>query len=738
MKKVKYSIVIPTYNKLERALKPCVESVLKYSNLDEIEIIIVSNGCKDGTHRWLNEMRLQYPDVIEYRIIEEPIGYTKAGNIGIKIAVGDYIVLLNNDTQILQSPPNTWLELLVAPMEQDEKVGITGPMLAHSPSANAWFLIFFCVMIRRSVIDTIGLMDEIYAPGYGEDTDYCLKAVQAGFKVQQVPNDERLYSDHEGKRMIGNFPIWHEGNVTFREFDDNDKHLLMNNEILNDRWNPPAVTITEAQKIEGFMSDIELEWLAIQATKYKKIIEVGSWLGKSTRALADNIKDGIVVAVDHWKGSEGERDTFHQGASWGEGDWAYYTFMQNNYQHVFAGTILPLRMHSRNAAALLKQKGFKADLIFLDGGHTEPEVEEDIKLWMPLLKDGGILCGHDYYFENAWPGVKAAVDKLTRVKIVPNASIWWKMVGKLDFVEETNQSVLVEAIPEKSLVSPTSVIDYAEAVKPVVYDCFPFFNELDLLDIRFAELDSVVDRWVIAECIKTHSGQDKPLYFRDNLERYAKYLHKITHIVVDDLPEVPANPDDRSWAIERHQRDALMKGLVQCRDTDVILIGDADEIPKKEAIQHYLSLTEHRLSCISLRPCYYYMNCESHEPWNWLRILPYRIMKNMTPCGVRYVPNYDMLNDVIKDNNSYAGWHYSFLGGTEKVIEKIENTAHQEYNKDIYKNPDIIKTLVDAGKDILFRPIAYNYTKADPNLDYPQYVRDNWDKFITNQFIKII
>jgi len=701
---IKYSIVIPTYNKCDRVLRPCIESILKFTDASLIEIIVSANGCVDNTRDYLQELqRGGIPIVVVWS--DKPLGYTKAINAGIKEAKGEFVVLLNNDTVLLDQHINDWLNILVAPM-LDPLVAITGPMKAYSPSAGQEFLIFFCVMIRKALFDAIGLPDEAYAPGYGEDTDFCLQAVKAGYKFKQVPNDSSLYSDSENKRMIGNFPIYHEGNVTFRDYDNNDMHLLMNNELLADRWKKPDVYIDKAIQIDGFMSEAELEWLAIQATKYNRIVEVGSWLGRSTRALGDNIGNGMIFTVDTWNGSTGEQDSFHQAAKWAEGDWAYYTFMMNNYDLVMNAAIFPLRMSSRVAASFLNNKKVKADMVFIDAGHTKEEVKADIKHWMPFVREGGIICGHDYHLDGNWPGVKEAVDELTGVKFVPNTSIWWKMIGKND-------------------------------TRPRVYDCFPFFNELDLLDIRFAELDIVVDRWVITECIKTHSGQDKPLYFQDNLERYAKYLHKITYIVVDDLPPVPENESDRSWTIERHQRDALMRGLTDCKDNDIILIGDADEIPKAAAVKTYIDLKEVSIQCISLRPCYYYMNCESHFPWNWLRILPYSIMKTMTPCSVRYVPNYDLASDVIGDRDLYAGWHYSFLGGIDKWIEKIENTAHQEFNKPEFKDPETIKKLVEEGKDILFRDISYHFIPAVPSPDYPDYVVENWDRFIKNEFIHI-
>lgn len=71
----------------------------------------------------------------------------------------------------------------------------------------------------------------------------------------------------------------------------------------------------------------------------------------------------------------------------------------------------------------------------------------------------------------------------------------------------------------------------------MVYDCFTFFNELDLLEIRLNTLDSVVDRFVLVEANKTFSNMEKPLYFKENEGRFEKFKDKIIHIVVEDFPE---------------------------------------------------------------------------------------------------------------------------------------------------------------------------------------------------------
>jgi GT2 family glycosyltransferase len=157
-KKPKYSIVVPTYNHLEDCLKPCLESVKKFTKLEDVEVIVVANGCKDGTAEYVDS--LGHPFKLVW--FDEGLGFTKATNEGIKVAVGDYIVLLNNDAVILDyAPVNTWIEMLVAPFEKDEKVGITGPLQLYDQYADHHSLIYFCVMLKREILEELAIYEEI-------------------------------------------------------------------------------------------------------------------------------------------------------------------------------------------------------------------------------------------------------------------------------------------------------------------------------------------------------------------------------------------------------------------------------------------------------------------------------------------------------------------------------------------------------------------------------------------------
>jgi beta-1,4-mannosyl-glycoprotein beta-1,4-N-acetylglucosaminyltransferase len=733
----KYSVIIGTYGEhLLDCLKPCVESILKYTTLNDFstELIIVANGCTDATGEYVRDLQSKFHN-ISLLWFKDGLGFSGAYNEGLKVARGEYIVLFNNDNILLDQPYNKWLEEMVYPFEHSKdtgvtKVGVTGPMKEHCPHADRDFVLFFCAMISREAFEAVGLIDIAFGAGYGEDCDYSAKLENLGFRVVQVPDESRQFYDTN--RRTGVFPLYHAGNKTFANWPGGEKLLADNNKILEERYGKKksidlleafkeshnitidefkeAITdafwgkemIKKAQLCDGYMSDEELLWLAKQATSSNIVIEVGSWHGRSSRALADNLQDGgKLYCVDTWKGSIVEQDTNHASAKLNEGDHAFMEFCDNLADHIAAGRVVPIRMSSKNAATWFKKQGIKAKLIFIDAGHTYVEVKEDIELWWDKTEEGGILSGHDYnYTDGMWAGVTKAVDdSIPYVSQIDGGNIWYCKI----LYDKPEAKVVIK-----------------ENAQPQIYDCFPFFNELDILDIRFAELYDKVDRFVITEATLTHGGKPKPLYFADNLQRYAKYLHKVTHIIVDQYPALD------SWSIERHQRDQLMRGLTACKDNDIILISDADEIPRATSIGGYLG----GIMGFEQHLYYYKLNCESTQKWDWGKICHYSDVRDRMPCGIRYTPTTDHYN-LIKN----GGVHYSYLGDTDRIIEKIESTAHVEYNTEENKNRDRIETLVELGEDIFGRPLKYKYVNMNESW-HPKYVMDNIDRYKEMGYIK--
>jgi len=225
-----------------------------------------------------------------------------------------------------------------------------------------------------------------------------------------------------------------------------------------------------------------------------------------------------------------------------------------------------------------------------------------------------------------------------------------------------------------------------------VYDCFIFNDELDLLDIRFQELGNVVDRFVIVEATKTFSGKPKPLYLRDNLNRFLPILGKLTHVMVDDFPNTN-NP----WDIERHQRNCILRGLEQCKGTDIIAISDCDEIISREVFTPYTPFND--IQALEMDMYYYDMHTKGDDKWYFAKIAPCITVRQMQPHGIRNAAKYGIITN--------AGRHLSFFGGVDAIIKKIESFSHQEYNTPEFKNRVRIQTAIDQGVDLFGRGIQF-------------------------------
>lgn len=816
---MKYSIIIPTYNHVD-LLKACIESIIAYTDLEDCEIIVVANGCTDGTFDYIAPLYSEKK--IDYLWFGEPLGYTVSVNHGIEYSHGEYIVLLNNDTILLPQPKNLWLEILVTPFLEDNDVAITGPMKEKTETIDREFILFFCAMIKAKLLNTdcIGLLDEIFSPGYGEDTDWCIRAENAGYKVVQVPEEKKQY--YADKRQTGNFPIFHHGNETFKHHPDPDlihrnnkiiltrygtmeekaiylnshpneqvthttnnsigvmgitgndnaikegygkkeekpksflQHFLPKEEIeelkehqnrmLNPKddipeglfqsptvkdekieyppikkdeygfpigtafkgstWitdyskNPPTsrkLDIERAKTIDGFMGDEELMYLAKLASTAKVFIEIGSWHGKSSRAIADNLPEGgVLYCVDTWKGSENEQDTHHASAKDHNGDGAYIWFLDSCFDLIQKGKIIPLRMSSVNAEYFLKAH-IIADVIFIDANHTYKAVKEDIITWQNRIDYHGIICGHDYGTSNPdLAGVTHAVNEIfPDVQIEPYTSIWVKDFSKKE----------PSYIPDIKITG--KVLNCRE---PKIFDCFPFNNELDILEIRFNELYDVVDRFVIVEARETHAGKPKELIFHNNLTRFEKFLNKVTYLVIEQLPDYShLEFNDSNWARERYQRDYIMNGLKDCQDDDIIIISDCDEIPNSKIISKQKNIEWlDDIASISMDLFYYNFNTIALDKWEESKIVRFKKLKELSPCGVRYHKGFIKVE---------GGWHLSYFGNTIDIINKIEATAHQEYNSPIYKAPMEINYKIHKGIDVFGRDnVKFEQVPISDNL----------------------
>jgi beta-1,4-mannosyl-glycoprotein beta-1,4-N-acetylglucosaminyltransferase len=250
----------------------------------------------------------------------------------------------------------------------------------------------------------------------------------------------------------------------------------------------------------------------------------------------------------------------------------------------------------------------------------------------------------------------------------------------------------------------------------MIYDCFLFFNELDLLEIRLNTLNPYVDYFVLIESTTTFSGKKKPLYFKENKDRFQDFSNKIIYFAIDIDQSYFGD-----WEREYFQRECIKNRLINCKESDLIIISDLDEIPNLEGLDLYKLAQEHEGLTFDMAVFYYYLNVRTTEKWSGSFILPYQSIKKNNLSQIR------INNKFHKIGN---GWHFSYLGGADKIKYKIESYSHQEFNKDSIKRN--IQNAINNNKDLFGR--AGDFKKVDIDSSFPRYLVDNLEKY--NHLIK--
>lgn len=266
----------------------------------------------------------------------------------------------------------------------------------------------------------------------------------------------------------------------------------------------------------------------------------------------------------------------------------------------------------------------------------------------------------------------------------------------------------------------------------MIYDCFTFFNELDLLEIRLNILNEVVDKFVLVEATRTYKNKPKELYYENNKERFKQFEDKIIHLVLNDFP---ADEQLEAWTIENLQRNYIMEGLKKCQDDDIIMISDLDEIPRPELIKKVYNLN--KIVAFDLDVYTYFLNNYT-VGLNWThgtKLLSYKncksILNNTSNKKYGIVPdvNFGTTPTLIRlyygnkqKHIKHAGWHFSYIGGVDALITKY--SAILEGDKDISTKEEGVK-LINSKKFLdkyYLMPVCIDET-------FPEYIRDNKTKF---------
>ena len=248
-----------------------------------------------------------------------------------------------------------------------------------------------------------------------------------------------------------------------------------------------------------------------------------------------------------------------------------------------------------------------------------------------------------------------------------------------------------------------------------VYDCFTFYNELDLLQIRLNELNEHVDYFVIVEAKDTFSGIEKRLLFKENKHLYQKFLHKIIYVEVDKTPQFK----DDAWSREYFQRNQIMKGLKKCSKEDVIIISDVDEIPKSGILKQIIVMLESKKRQIIGLECNFYrwfLNRKDNTFWVGPAVTRYKNIAKRSPQNVR-----DQRTKYLTVKNS--AWHFSNMGGLNCYFDKLKAYSH-------YK--ESVGTLSFSNTDVYKYISELELVEIDES--FPKFVIDNYNELDKKNF----
>ena len=289
-----------------------------------------------------------------------------------------------------------------------------------------------------------------------------------------------------------------------------------------------------------------------------------------------------------------------------------------------------------------------------------------------------------------------------------------------------------------------------------IYDCFMYFDEDMLLDLRLNVLNDHVKKFVISEATYTHNGTKKELKF--DINNFKKFKDKITYIIVDQPPpnllEIKNSDNSNKkaeklilngYARDNFQRENLSRGLNSLNDNDLVIVSDLDEIPNLSAIN--LGDVKEKIIIFNQKMFYYKFNL-LYENFNWFGSKACKKKNFISPQWLRNIKSkkYSKLRiDLIFSKKKYSdifyvndgGWHFTCIRNAEDLEKKLLNFAHHyEFEESGLKTSDIKKLIIErrvmydhkidqrgykwSGKSIL---------KKIPNSSLPDYINKNLSKY---------
>ena len=259
-----------------------------------------------------------------------------------------------------------------------------------------------------------------------------------------------------------------------------------------------------------------------------------------------------------------------------------------------------------------------------------------------------------------------------------------------------------------------------------IYDCFSYWDEDLLLELRLNILNEYVDYFVIVEGNKTWQNNPKKLRF--DISNFKKFKKKIIYIPVEDMPK-----GDNPYLRENFQRNAISKGIVEAHDDDVIIISDLDEIPNPEKIKAFNKSM--KFAVFKQMHFYYKINLQSQMNPNWYgsRICLKKYLKSpqwLRELKFKKRPFWRLdkfrLNNILEN----GGWHFCNLKSPKQLLYKYKNLCEtndpyvfKEKIDNKYLDEYQIEKKISEGLDIIGRKDSFK--KIELSYKFPKFILDN-------------
>lgn len=259
-----------------------------------------------------------------------------------------------------------------------------------------------------------------------------------------------------------------------------------------------------------------------------------------------------------------------------------------------------------------------------------------------------------------------------------------------------------------------------------IYDCFQYFDEDHMVDLRLNILNKHVDYFIISESTKTHQGKSKKINF--DIKNFSKFKDKIKFIIADYKDEINfTNHTGGESPIEQHQRNSLIKGLKNASSEDLLILSDSDEIPDLTKLP--LIDKKKKYIAFSQKMFMYKLNLQNLNESNWIgsKITKVKYLKTMQEFRNLKFKNYPIWRiDKLNQQIINGGWHFSYMQTPSQILNKIKSFSHGEYNNDSLSEKSIQKKIL-SNEDIFGRGIRLEKIRIDNT--FPEYIIQNLDKY---------